>query len=49
MARLDECTWSVNWDSTETVDGKHILGTQLGPDENGRIWPSRREQAAVAQ
>lgn len=21
---------------------KHILGTQLGPNENGRHWPSRR-------
>lgn len=23
---------------------KHILGTQLGPNENGRHWPSRRER-----
>jgi len=22
--------------------GKHILGTQLGPNKNGRAWPSRR-------
>jgi 3',5'-cyclic-AMP phosphodiesterase len=24
---------------------KHILGTQLGPNENGHGWPSRRERA----
>ena len=24
---------------------KHILGTQLGPNENGRKWPSRRGHA----
>jgi 3',5'-cyclic-AMP phosphodiesterase len=23
---------------------KHILGTQLGPNENGRHWPSRRQR-----
>jgi hypothetical protein len=23
---------------------KHILGTQLGPNENGRHWPSRNER-----
>jgi Icc protein len=23
---------------------KHILGTQLGPNENGRHWPSRKER-----
>jgi len=22
---------------------KHILGTELGPNENGRHWPSRHE------
>jgi hypothetical protein len=98
MARLDECTWGGEWDSTGTVDGpraiqvtaqtrngqrardriivcvnqrgiyevpsrhavdyenvigewpeKHILGTQLGPNENGRHWPSRRQQAAIAR
>jgi hypothetical protein len=98
MTRLDECTWSGEWDSTQTVDGphaihvttktlngrtasdrilvcvnqkgryhsparratdyenvigawpeKHILGTQLGPNENGRHWPSRRQRVPVAQ
>jgi Icc protein len=28
---------------------KHILGTQLGPNENGRHWPSRRERALQPQ
>ncbi len=28
---------------------KHILGTQLGPNENGRHWPSRRQQEHAAQ
>jgi Icc protein len=28
---------------------KHILGTQLGPNENGRHWPSRRERARQPQ
>jgi hypothetical protein len=28
---------------------KHILGTPLGPNENGRHWRSRRQRAAVAQ
>ncbi len=25
---------------------KHILGTQLGPNENGHAWPPRRERVA---
>lgn len=29
--------------------GKHILGTQLGPNENGRQWPSRRQREHAAQ
>jgi Icc protein len=28
---------------------KHILGTQLGPNENGRHWPSRRGRKHAAQ
>jgi hypothetical protein len=28
---------------------KHILGTQLGPSENGRHWPSRRQRVAVGR
>jgi len=28
---------------------KHILGTQLGPNENGRHWPSRRRREFAAQ
>jgi hypothetical protein len=28
---------------------KHILGTQLGPNENGRHWPSRRKRERVTQ
>ncbi|MGA3239150.1 MAG: metallophosphoesterase [Bryobacteraceae bacterium] len=28
---------------------KHILGTQLGPNENGHPWPPRRERAGVTQ
>jgi Icc protein len=28
---------------------KHILGTQLGPNENGRHWPSRRERESLAR
>ena len=28
---------------------KHILGTQLGPNENGRHWPSRRKREHAAQ
>jgi len=28
---------------------KHILGTQLGPNENGRHWPSKRERQKAAQ
>ena len=28
---------------------KHILGTQLGPHENGDPWPPRRERAGVTQ
>jgi hypothetical protein len=28
---------------------KHILGTQLGPNENGRHWPSRRERKHATQ
>jgi hypothetical protein len=27
---------------------KHILGTQLGPNENGHAWPRRRERASVS-
>jgi Icc protein len=28
---------------------KHILGTQLGPNENGHPWPSGRERAGIAR
>jgi 3',5'-cyclic-AMP phosphodiesterase len=28
---------------------KHILGTQLGPNENGHPWPPRRERAGINQ
>ncbi len=28
---------------------KHILGTQLGPNENGHPWPPRRERAGVGR
>jgi 3',5'-cyclic-AMP phosphodiesterase len=28
---------------------KHILGTQLGPNENGRHWPSRRERTHASR
>jgi Icc protein len=28
---------------------KHLLGTQLGPNENGHPWPPRRERAGVTQ
>ena len=28
---------------------KHILGTQLGPNENGRHWPSRRQREHAVQ
>jgi Icc protein len=28
---------------------KHLLGTQLGPNENGRQWPSRRKSERVAR
>ncbi len=28
---------------------KHILGTELGPNENGRHWPSRRQREHAAQ
>ena len=28
---------------------KHILGTQPGPNENGRHWPSRRQREHAAQ
>ena len=28
---------------------KHILGTELGPNENGRPWPSRRKREHAAQ
>ena len=28
---------------------KHILGTRLGPNENGHRWPSRRERERSAQ
>jgi Icc protein len=28
---------------------KHILGTQLGPNENGRHWPSRHDRDRVTQ
>jgi Icc protein len=28
---------------------EHILGTQLGPNENGRHWPSRRERTHASR
>jgi 3',5'-cyclic-AMP phosphodiesterase len=28
---------------------KHILGNQLGPNENGHPWPSRRGRAGIAR
>jgi hypothetical protein len=28
---------------------KHILGTQLGPNENGHPWPPRRDRERVIQ
>jgi hypothetical protein len=28
---------------------KHILRTQLGPNENGRHWPSRRQREHATQ
>jgi hypothetical protein len=28
---------------------KHILGTQLGPNENGHHWPSRRKREHAIQ
>jgi hypothetical protein len=91
MEAVDECTWTAQWDTTQTAAGshvitvaattaedriivnvnqqghysqrnrstvdfentvgawqdKHILGTQLGPNENGHGWPPRRERERI--
>jgi len=43
MVTLDDGKWTGEWPE------KHILGAQLGPNENGRHWPSRRQREHAAQ
>jgi len=43
MVTLDDHTWAGEWPE------KHIFGSQLGPNENGRHWPSRRQREHAVQ
>jgi hypothetical protein len=60
MVKLDDCKWAREWASTESIGGSYVIAvaaqsrsgqiaTELGPNENGHHWPSRRQREHATQ
>lgn len=59
MVKLDDCKWAREWASTESIGGSYVIAvaaprsgqiaTELGPNENGHHWLSRRQREQAIQ